>query len=564
MSAADPRYYQLWAARGPTNPATTSASSSSSASATDAPYRVDLDAPGGVTYAPSELATHNAKRRLFIPRKGAADDEYDFGYEIAQRMRAERDAPSSGDQATIAEQPFTIGDDTLPESEGQHLEEGDEAAQHIKEPQSDAQLYAQSVALRSSSQDEARPHVSFATPSEDEVPTHTSSAQDGYSIAPSDTRSYRSTTTAADVARKRGLFQEPGMVRDGAAVVSTFRPPPSISGDTHSVDPWNVTALHGRREFERLTEEERDKGLTRFEEISGEGNVPSLEEVNANAERDAPRFSDTATIRTTRSTATMVGGAGGLRVRDLFIPDPRPYKPLRLVRRTDPRQMLVLASGVALSPQELQQVKLIQAAAAAGATTDVFKEEQRKALLAALGGDDASDLRGGLGVYYCPPDPTTSSEEASPRVDANFTKRMERVSFPHQTTSRRAALRAVVAALEYIRWEEEGFDKIVVGVSQSWIVQGITNDIHEWRNNGWRLSRQTVLGLPGDTVPDQDLWELLDRIVSDWEEIDCSIRFWQLSREELSPARLLAEAGALKEDQQAQIVKWTKKPRKFH
>ncbi|PWN20078.1 hypothetical protein BCV69DRAFT_283611 [Microstroma glucosiphilum] len=559
MSAADPRYYQLWAASAPKTPA------ASSSSSTDRPYRVDLDAPGGVTYAPSELATHNAKRRLFIPRKGAVDDEYDFGYEIAQRMRSQRAAESSDDRATVTEQPFTIGDDTSAEAESH---QGGEAAHHNNQPQSDAQLYAQSVALGSSSKDASRPVVSFAETVTEETPSESSSAaQDGYSMAPSDTRSYRSTTTAADIARKQGLFQQPTMVRDGAAIVSTFRPPPSISGDTtRSVDPWNVTALHGRREFERLTEEEREKGLTKFEEISGEGNAPSLEEVNTNAERDAPRFSDAATIRTARSTATTIGGAEGLRVRDLFIPDPRPYKPLRLVRRSDPRQMLVLASGVALSHKELQQVKLMEAAAAAGATKDLWKEEQRKSLLAALGGDDASDLRGGLGVYYCPPDPTTpsESEEASPRFDANFSKRMERVSFPHQTTARRAALRAVVAALEYIRWEEEGFDKIVVGVAQSWIVRGITNDIHEWRNNGWRLNRQTVLGMPGDSVPDQDLWELLDRIVSDWEEIDCSIRFWQLSREELSPARLLAEAGALKEDQQAQIVKWTKKPRKFH
>ena len=59
------------------------------------------------------------------------------------------------------------------------------------------------------------------------------------------------------------------------------------------------------------------------------------------------------------------------------------------------------------------------------------------------------------------------------RVEPNFSRRLERPEFPHETTKRRAALRSVIAALEYIPWEEEGFDKIVIATHHGWIVRGI-------------------------------------------------------------------------------------------
>ncbi len=60
--------------------------------------------------------------------------------------------------------------------------------------------------------------------------------------------------------------------------------------------------------------------------------------------------SDAATIRTTRP--------GELRVEDLFVPDPRPWRPLRYVRKVDPRQMLILCAGAALTPGQVAAMKV--------------------------------------------------------------------------------------------------------------------------------------------------------------------------------------------------------------
>lgn len=541
-------YLQLWASKP-----STSTTKPSSKPSSDQAYRVDLDAPGGVTYSPSELANHNAKRRLFIPRKGAKDEEYDYGYEIAQRLKSQRKLAGDArdDLAEQAQNAFTIG------------EEEEAGATTIERPApSAAQVYAQSINMIASS--------STATSSQQQqLPTYERPKEPaGYakSIAPSLAPSYRSTMTASGLARQLEMGKDKPNLFKTSDVVSTYRPAPSISGDSYrAVDPWNAKQYTSRREFDHPTEEEKEKGLTRWEEYAGAGNAPTQEEVQLNAERDAmSNSSDAATVRTTRTVTT----SSQLKVSDLFIPDPRPFRALRLVRRTDPRQALVLCSGVALNEQKTQQFKALQAAAGSGIAPDQWKLDKAKALLAEYSNDDLTDLQAGIGLYFCPPDPTmgvTADGEkmVSPRAEPNFSRRMERVAFPYQTTARRAALRAVVAGLEYVKWEEEGFDKIVVGVSQGWIVSGITHDLHEWKFNNWRLTRQTILGLPGDTVPDQDLWELLDHVVSKWEEVDVSVRFWQLNQEEMNVARNLAEAGAVKEDQQPQLVKWTKKTKRF-
>ena len=62
------------------------------------------------------------------------------------------------------------------------------------------------------------------------------------------------------------------------------------------------------------------------------------------------------------------------------------------------------------------------------------------------------------------------------RAETNFSRRLERPVFPNRTSRSRAALRSVIAALEYVHWEEEGFDKIVVATHHAWIVQGISNE----------------------------------------------------------------------------------------
>lgn len=163
------------------------------------------------------------------------------------------------------------------------------------------------------------------------------------------------------------------------------------------------------------------------------------------------------------------------RVHDEFVADPRPWRPLRLVRRSDPGQLLLLTAGVALEPAQAAALAAAQSAAAAGTGADAFERADSQALLAAFATHEAGETRAGVGVYYCPP-PPASDEEHEQRKETNLSRRMEMPVQDESSTAVRAALRSVVAALEYNNWEEEGFDKIVVGTSEWWIVQAITNE----------------------------------------------------------------------------------------
>lgn len=83
--------------------------------------------------------------------------------------------------------------------------------------------------------------------------------------------------------------------------------------------------------------------------------------------------------------------------------------------------------------------------------------------------------------------------------------------------------------------------------------------IWTWRTNGWVLARESPLGIPGERVPNRDLFELLDAACRKYEKLDFTVRFWLLPRSETRPAKVLAEEGALKENQMPGTVKWRKK-----
>lgn len=577
MSSVDSRYFQLWAAKSSTSKAN---GAQNPCSSTSQPYRVDLNVPGGLTYAPSdEVAAHGVKRRLFLPRRGARDDEYDFGYEGAQEMRRKRAKDGAAQKSTMAEtlQPACVlgqdGDLTTDKDSGRTTRSPQQNLHPLLKlddfnlpKRSAAEEYAETIKQGSVQ------NTSAAT-SRDSAPVdaqrNTLETETAPFLALSNVRSIRSTMTATEWARSKGLLARNPKL-DGSANVVAFKPPPSISGDTScSVDPWNAPSLRGRSDFDRITEKERDRGLTKAEEYAGEGNVPSRSEVDQNAERDVHAHGDdAATLRTTATTqsACHKGQGTELRISDVFIPDPRPNRPLRLVRRTDPSQVLVICAGVALTSQEVSARKAVDAAFQQGITD--YRTDQAKQLLASFGGDESGEIRAGLGVYFCPSTMLArhhldeNSDVSSPRFEENFSRRMERVTFPYTPSSVRAALRSVLAALEYLPFPQEGFNKVVVAVEHEWLLRGISADIHEWRRNDWRLVRSSCsLGQVGDTVADRDLWETLDAVVCKWEEVDVNVRFWNppSNEELLAEARELAKLGACKENQQPHMVRWVKK-----
>ena len=84
--------------------------------------------------------------------------------------------------------------------------------------------------------------------------------------------------------------------------------------------------------------------------------------------------------------------------------------------------------------------------------------------------------------------------------------------------------------------------------------------IWEWRQNNWRFTHDPSYSLPGGSVPDRDLWELLDYIVRQYELIEyvvsesvgmrltcsCNCRFWHIPSDANHEAVQLAEIGAVR------------------
>jgi ribonuclease HI len=57
---------------------------------------------------------------------------------------------------------------------------------------------------------------------------------------------------------------------------------------------------------------------------------------------------------------------------------------------------------------------------------------------------------------------------------------------PH--TSNRAELRAAIIALSLRVWHGEGFDNIILATDSEYLVLGISERIHKWKQNGWKKS----------------------------------------------------------------------------
>ncbi|CAD6964948.1 unnamed protein product [Tilletia controversa] len=280
----------------------------------------------------------------------------------------------------------------------------------------------------------------------------------------------KSTTTASNLyaSSHPGLVPGPPNTQNQ---LTTSRLPPSIS-NTPSQTPWSAPLRTNYPALDRLTEEERESG----------------------------RLS-------------------------------RPWRPLRYVRRTDPRQLLLLTHGLLVRDP----------------TT--------------------STLTGGIGVDYCPSSSSEPTSLNTNRTEKNLSHALE---VPPDTvllqsttlTTKRAAIRAALAALEYADWFEEGFDQVVIGVAHDWLVRGICADIWQWRQDGWVVkgAAGAELGVDeGERVPDRDLWELLDETVRTYEAIDCNVRFWRVNKADLGTAKELAVAGAINDKPQPETVRWRKK-----
>lgn len=86
---------------------------------------------------------------------------------------------------------------------------------------------------------------------------------------------------------------------------------------------------------------------------------------------------------------------------------------------------------------------------------------------------------------------------------------------------RRAALRAVVAVLQYKNWGSEGFKSLVVTTSSRYVFTGLTIMMPHWVHSGWA-------NCGGYPPADGDLWESIFELLVQFEEMKVEVLFWEV------------------------------------
>lgn len=469
LKMADSRYLEAWKRNTPLP----RKGRSSDAKAPSGPsYQVRLDTPGGVTYSPDQLSTHNQIKRLFAPYKvgerfGRSEDgdgeqrEYDFDQDL-QKLEERADSDNTGSMLSV---PNSNG------SDGNTI--------------SDAQAYAASIDMstpatpssaNSSSQEK---HSSIDDEKDETEPVEPSRYHDdGRSTSRKttsglSTKSTRSTKTAHLLASNTGSLPSWYIRPSTRANVMPFTVPPSKSGRaTDFQTPWAGMKWQTHRSSERPSHTEKERGIAAFDDVSGAGRAPQAYE----------RLDSDGKTVTRASTKAGATDSKHLLVADLFVIDPRPNRPLRMVRRTDPRQVLLLASGTMLNTSQIASQRAVLAAKDAGVDLSSLNLQDKDKAQKALEqfGSKGTSGQGGIGVLFSPHEEPLAQDlqglDVDSRAEVNLCRRLEAPPTFVQTTIRRAQLRSVLAALELTRWEEEGFDKIVIGTDQEWILRGISNE----------------------------------------------------------------------------------------
>ncbi|RSL52508.1 hypothetical protein CEP54_010858 [Fusarium duplospermum] len=91
-------------------------------------------------------------------------------------------------------------------------------------------------------------------------------------------------------------------------------------------------------------------------------------------------------------------------------------------------------------------------------------------------------------------------------------------------TNNRAELRAVLAALRFRSWADEGFTTLVVATDFEYVAKGATEWAYQWVRNLWMSSHN-------EEVKNRDLWELLLEEFERLSEGGVKVEFWRIPRE---------------------------------
>ena len=110
----------------------------------------------------------------------------------------------------------------------------------------------------------------------------------------------------------------------------------------------------------------------------------------------------------------------------------------------------------------------------------------------------------------------------------------------HPQASNRAELRAVIGALKFRAWFNEGWKKLVVATDSEYVAKGATEWVQTWGRNNWVRSS-------GAAVKNRDLWEELLGEVIGYQAHGMEICFWRIPRALNVVADQTARAGAREE-----------------
>lgn len=91
-------------------------------------------------------------------------------------------------------------------------------------------------------------------------------------------------------------------------------------------------------------------------------------------------------------------------------------------------------------------------------------------------------------------------------------------------TSNRAKLRAVIAALEFRAWHEEGWRRVVVATDLEYVVLGATQWLPQWVRRRWKKAARRA-----GAVANRDLWEELNGVVEALRARGTDVSFWLIS-----------------------------------
>jgi len=94
----------------------------------------------------------------------------------------------------------------------------------------------------------------------------------------------------------------------------------------------------------------------------------------------------------------------------------------------------------------------------------------------------------------------------------------------HPASEERAHLRAAIAALEHADLADEGWLRVTVASCSFTLVNGITNKITDWQQQGWRHV------ISGEPVENRDMWERLLALVNKYASEGVEVRFWLVGK----------------------------------